>query len=170
MPDGFAGTSPCDCRSVAGSYPLYGAPSALPVKPPSPLSCSFIVRSSREVGRTSLWAACRPKQWIRPEGARWGGQSAPPGTGPLPLALGELLGELRRDREQVTDHAEVGELEDRRFGVLVDGDDRLGRLHAGPVLDGPGDADRDVELRRHGDPGLADLHLVRHPSGVGGRA
>ena len=68
--------------------------------------------------------------------------------------------------EQVADDAEVGELEDRRLGVLVDRDDRLGRLHAGAVLDGAGDADRDVELRRHGHAGLADLHGVRHPAGV----
>jgi hypothetical protein len=40
----------------------------------------------------------------------------------------------------------AGELEDRGFGVLVDRDDRLGRLHARAVLDGTGDADRDVEL------------------------
>jgi len=47
------------------------------------------------------------------------------------------------------------------LGVLVDGHDRLGGLHAGPVLDRAGDPDRDVELRGHGLAGLADLELVR---------
>jgi hypothetical protein len=37
--------------------------------------------------------------------------------------LGELLGQLRDDLEQVADQADVGDLEDRRFLVLVDGDD-----------------------------------------------
>src|SRR5690349_13330010 len=57
-------------------------------------------------------------------------------SGGSALALGDLVGELRGDLEQVTDHAEVGELEDRRLGILVDRDDRLRGLHAGPVLDG----------------------------------
>ena len=33
-----------------------------------------------------------------------------------------------------------------RLGVGVDGDDRLGRGAAGPVLDGAGDAARDIEI------------------------
>ena len=67
---------------------------------------------------------------------------------------------------QVTHHAEVDEFEDRRLVVLVDGDDRLGGLHACSVLDGPRDPGRDVELRRHGLPRLADLVGVRVPAGV----
>src|SRR5918997_6054352 len=49
------------------------------------------------------------------------------------LAGLDRLGELRRDLEEVTDDAEVGDLEDRRLFVLVDGDDRLRRLHARAV-------------------------------------
>ena len=37
----------------------------------------------------------------------------------------ELLGQLRDDLEQVADQADVGDLEDRRVLVLVDGDDGL---------------------------------------------
>ena len=37
--------------------------------------------------------------------------------------------------EQVSDKAVIGDLEDRRFLVLVDGDDDLGVFHAGEVLD-----------------------------------
>src|SRR5262249_31626053 len=40
----------------------------------------------------------------------------------------------------------------------------------GAVLDGAGDADRHVQLRRYGDTGLADLHGVRGPAGVDDRA
>ncbi len=39
----------------------------------------------------------------------------------------QLLGEERDHGEEVTDDAVVGALEDRRLGVLVDGDDHLGR-------------------------------------------
>src|SRR5215207_4596846 len=82
------------------------------------------------------------------------------------LALLDLLGRLREDGLEVADHTEVDELEDRRLLVLVDRDDRLGRLHAGAVLDRTGDAVGDVELRRHGLAGLADLERVRVPARV----
>src|SRR5262249_51470616 len=71
------------------------------------------------------------------------------------------LGQLRRDLEQVTHDAEVGDLEDRRLFVLVHRDDRLRRLHTRTVLDGAGDAQRDVQLRRDGLTGLAHLELAR---------
>src|SRR5690606_37252052 len=61
---------------------------------------------------------------------------------------------------------EVDELEDRGLLVLVDRDDRLGRLHAGPVLDRTGDARGDVQLRGDLLAGLADLRGVRVPAGV----
>ena len=57
--------------------------------------------------------------------------------------------QLRDDLVQVADDAEIGELEDRRVAVLVDRDDRPGALHADLVLDRAGDADGDVQLRRH---------------------
>src|SRR5258705_6058421 len=82
------------------------------------------------------------------------------------LAGLDRLGQLRRDLEQVTDDAQVGNLEDRRLFVLVHRDDRLRRLHAGAVLDRTGDAQRDVQLRRHGLAGLAYLELARVVAGV----
>ena len=101
---------------------------------------------------------------------------SPPGPGSVTVGSppSALLGlhrgrRLGQDREQVADDAEVDELEDRRLLVLVDGDDRLGRLHAGPVLDRARDAAGDVELRRHLLAGLADLRRVRVPAGVHGR-
>ena len=70
------------------------------------------------------------------------------------------------DVEEVADDAVVDEVEDGGFGVLVDRDDGLGGLHAGPVLDGAGDAVGDVQLRRDGLAGLADLVGVRVPARV----
>src|SRR6266404_876809 len=59
------------------------------------------------------------------------------------------------DLERVADHAEVGHFHDRSLGVLVDGDDHLGSLHAHRVLHGTGDTDRDVDARPHRLAGLA---------------
>ena len=61
------------------------------------------------------------------------------------------------DLEQVTDHAVAGLLEDRRIGILVDGDDQFGIAHSHQVLDGAGDAGRDVQVRRNNFAGLPDL-------------
>src|SRR5918995_59726 len=76
------------------------------------------------------------------------------------------LGQLRHDRVQVADDAEIGELEDGRVGVLVDRDDRLRALHPDLVLDRARDPAGDVERRRDGLPRLTDLRGVRVPAGV----
>src|SRR5690606_33798227 len=80
----------------------------------------------------------------------------------------DQLLELRHGFEQVSHQAVVSHLEDRGFFVLVDGDDDLGVLHTGQVLNGTGDADRDVQLRSDDLAGLTDLHVVRHEAGVDG--
>src|SRR5699024_6652201 len=98
------------------------------------------------------------------------GDHAPAARGPLRQRDGSAaldgVPRLRQDLEEVTDDAEVDELEDRRLLVLVDRDDRLGGLHAGAVLDRAGDARRDVQLRGDLLAGLADLRGVRVPTGV----
>src|SRR5690606_27531282 len=50
--------------------------------------------------------------------------------------LRELLAEFRQGSEEIGDEAVVGHLENGGLLVLVDGDDDLGVLHAGKVLDG----------------------------------
>src|SRR5437763_9656378 len=60
------------------------------------------------------------------------------------------LDDRRHDLEQVADDAVVGDLEDRRVGILVDGDDRARALHADEMLDRAGDAEREIQLRRDG--------------------
>ena len=86
------------------------------------------------------------------------------------LALAQQLDERRHDRVQVADDGKVAELEDGRARILVDRDDHLRVLHADLVLHGAGDTQRDVELRRDGLPGLADLRRVRVPALVHDRA
>src|SRR5205085_8323508 len=66
----------------------------------------------------------------------------------------------------VADDAEVGDAEDRRLRVLVDGDDVLAALHADHVLRRAGDAAGDVQVRLHDLAGLTDLVRVRAPAGV----
>src|ERR1051326_201603 len=88
----------------------------------------------------------------------------------LVLELLHFLRQLRHRLEEIGHQPVVGDLEDRRLGILVDGDDRLGVLHAGQMLDGSGNADRDVQRGRHHLAGLSDLQIVRHESGVDGGA
>src|SRR6266540_6543678 len=47
--------------------------------------------------------------------------------------LAEFFVKFRERLEQIGDQTVVGDLEDRRFLVLVDGDDDLGILHAGEM-------------------------------------
>src|SRR6185437_5396394 len=84
--------------------------------------------------------------------------------------LGQLFVHLRDRLEQVCDQSVIGDLEDRCFFVLVDGGDDLGVLHAGQMLNGAGDADRDVEIGSHDLAGLADLIVVRHEARIDRRA
>src|SRR4051812_38661078 len=106
-----------------------------------------------------------------------GGNSLGATTRPLLPAIGSAallglhgLGELGDDLVEVAHDAEVGELEDRGVGVLVDRHDVLRGLHADLVLDRAGDPGREVELRRDGLPRLADLGGVRVPARVDHRA
>ncbi len=80
----------------------------------------------------------------------------------------ELFDQLRHGLEQVGHQPVVGNLEDRRLLVLVDGDDDLRILHPRQMLDGAGDADRHIEVRRHHLAGLADLPVVRREARVDG--
>src|SRR5947209_14776942 len=73
-------------------------------------------------------------------------KGVPPSVGAPFSLVSELLGQLRDDLEQVADEAEVGDLKDRGFLVLVDGDDQLRILHARDVLDRARNADRDIDF------------------------
>ena len=76
-----------------------------------------------------------------------------------------LLQSLRQHGDnlvQISDDAEVGDAEDGRELVLVDGDDEVGLFHAGEVLDGTTDTASHVEVRADSLTRLTDLTLVRH--------
>src|SRR6185295_19809340 len=90
--------------------------------------------------------------------------SSPPAG--LLAGLLQLCFQFRQHLKQVCHQSVVGDLENRRLAVLVDGDDHLAVLHAGEMLDGAGDADGNVELGRHDLAGLADLVVVRHEAGI----
>jgi hypothetical protein len=95
---------------------------------PGGLPASVMITSA---GRT-IGVPCMPKGPV----PSWGRPSRNSNVERLALAALDLGRELRHDGVQVTDDAEVRQLEDRRLGVLVDRHDRLGRLHARTVLDG----------------------------------
>ena len=52
------------------------------------------------------------------------------------LLKSKRLFEFGQDHEEIADQTVVGNLEDRRLLVLVDGDNHLGVFHAGKMLDG----------------------------------
>src|SRR5207245_9652652 len=94
-----------------------------------------------------------------------------PGRGrSLALARTDFLDELRHDFVYIPYDPEVGQFEDRRLRILVDGDDGPGALHADGVLHRARDAERNINRRLDGLPRLADLERVRLPTGVDDRA
>ena len=58
----------------------------------------------------------------------------------------QLLGQLGDGDKEISDQAVVGNLEDGCLGILVDGNNGLGVLHAGQVLDGARDTNGDVTI------------------------
>src|SRR4029078_6277037 len=88
--------------------------------------------------------------------------SRPETVSRVAVTLVELL-ELFRDLEEIGYGAVVGDVEDRRLGIGVDGDEGAARLHAREVLHGARDAEGEIDLRLHRLAGLAHLSRVRHP-------
>src|ERR1700722_9532195 len=78
----------------------------------------------------------------------------------------ELAGELRQRGIEIRHQSIIRDLKDRRFLILVDGDDDFRILHAGEMLNGARYADGDIKVRRHHLAGLADLPVVGRVSGV----
>ena len=121
-----------------------------------------IVAASRPAPTAHAARSCRSRASMRPPDATSGGRLQRRYAELARVPLSSSGSALNRSRDQ----AVVGDLEDRRFLVLVDGDDDLGVLHAGEMLDRAGDADGDVELGRDDLAGLADLLVVRRIAGV----
>ena len=85
------------------------------------------------------------------------------------LCLGglDLLDQFGNDLVQVANDAIGSNAEDGGILILVDGDDGLGILHAGNVLDGTGDAQSNIDAGMHGLAGLANLMVSRQPAFIG---
>src|SRR6185503_12984929 len=82
----------------------------------------------------------------------------------MSLGLAHGLRHRRHHLEHVAHDAVIRDLEDRRLFVLVDRDDRLGRAHAGEMLNCAGDPDGNVELWAHLATRLSDLIAVWTPA------
>src|SRR5579859_646742 len=78
----------------------------------------------------------------------------------------QFLGERGHDFENVADDAVIGDFENRRVLIFVDGDDGARALHADDVLDVSADPEREVKFWRDGLAGAADLALHRKPAFV----
>src|ERR1051325_400613 len=85
---------------------------------------------------------------------------------PSSLCLLQLFGEGGHDFEDVADDAVIGNFENGRVRILVDGDDGARALHADNMLNGAADAKREVEFRRNGLAGAANLALHGEPAFV----
>src|SRR3984885_6353078 len=85
-------------------------------------------------------------------------------------ALFKLLGQLWQSLVEVCHQPIIGDLKDGRFLILVDSDNNFRILHTGQMLDSAGNADGNIEVRRHDLSGLADLPIVRRIPGVDRRA
>src|SRR5918992_835280 len=156
------GTSPSDSISASSSARsrLRRMAQASPAGPPPTIAIPTSIRSSSGSvgGPTNSFA----------ESTGGGNSIGAVGKRGSRLALLGLhrVGELGEDLVEITHDAEIGELEDRRVRVLVDRDDVLRVLHADLVLDGAGDARRQVQLRGDGLAGLSDLRGVGVPAGI----
>src|SRR5271157_4637888 len=80
-------------------------------------------------------------------GGKVGGRSKMGRDALLRLYLLDLFSHRRYHVEEIPHDANIGNLEYRRFSILVDSDDGPRTLHADDVLDGPTDSEREVELR-----------------------
>ena len=66
---------------------------------------------------------------------------------------------------EILDDTHVGHVENRRFGIRIDGNDKTGPPHAGNMLDGPGySAGYEIEVRSDRAAGDADLLCIIQPS------
>src|SRR5262249_52677770 len=127
---------------------------------------------TRPAARTTARSG-RSAPTTSPSGRLATGGAQPARVARLPLPFQpplELRGQRRHHLEQVGDDSVVGDLEDRRFGILVDGHDHLRRPHAREVLDGARHTEAKVELGGDGPSRLADLKAVRAPAGIDGGA
>ena len=81
----------------------------------------------------------------------------------LTLEVAEQLGDRLKE---VGYQAIISDLKNGRLSIFVDGHNGFGALHTGEVLDGPADADGEIEIWSHHFAGLPDLEIVRHSARI----
>ncbi len=74
--------------------------------------------------------------------------------------------EERDNLRRISDNAVIRDFKNRGGFILVHGDDDIGFLHAGKVLNCTGNAAGEVEVRADGLSGLADLNILLNPARV----
>src|SRR5262245_17806716 len=139
---------------------MYSRPSSATTRAPHALAMKRGSPPTARKARTGLLTP--PGMTARARSKRaldWGSDMRPLIAARRRLGLGgvDALHQLGDGGEQIGHEAVVGDLEDGRVAVLVDGDDDLGSLHPGEVLDRARDADGEVERRGHDLAGLPDL-------------
>src|SRR5438876_3660390 len=83
--------------------------------------------------------------------------------------LADLLSEHGQDFEQIAHDSVISNVEDWRFRIFVDSDDRLRVLHADQMLNRSGNTDRDVQLGCDSLSRGSDLTIDRQPFSVADR-
>src|SRR5258708_576520 len=75
----------------------------------------------------------------------------------------DLFGKHRQHFEKIADDSIISNIENRSFGIFINGYDGLGVFHSDQMLNRSGNAHGDVKFRRHSLPGRADLTIERQP-------
>src|SRR5438094_8383554 len=86
------------------------------------------------------------------------------------LQLLDLFRKHRQHFEEIADDSIIGNVEDRGFGILINGHDGLGVLHSNQMLNRSGDAHGDVKFRSHSLTGRANLTIDRQPLCIADRS
>src|SRR5205823_13983166 len=81
----------------------------------------------------------------------------------LPFELLDFLSEHGHSFKEVTDDSVIRDVEDGSFRVFVNRHDSLRVLHADQMLNRTRDADRNLELRRHGLTRRSNLSIDWQP-------
>ncbi len=81
-------------------------------------------------------------------------------------AFSGFVGQLGQEFEEVVHDSDVGDLKNRRLGILVDGDQERAAFDSSQVLECATDAASQVDLRLDRFPGGSDLAGLLHPLGV----
>src|ERR1700693_1285982 len=84
----------------------------------------------------------------------------------LSFAACHFLCQLRENGERISDDTEVCDGEDGGVLVFVNGDDVLGTLHPGDMLNSSTDATGDIECRFDRFASLTDLVAIGQPASI----